>query len=86
MRLAEHAQRWGLGPRWHLLTGEPPTVRRLLAAFGIQWTGLPDGELAHENVVVLLDRAGRVAFTYRGLAHPEARMAHDLARLVAERG
>jgi protein SCO1/2 len=84
--LAAHAQRWGLGPRWHLLTGEPATVRRLVTAFGIQWTRLPDGELAHENVVVLLDRAGRVAFTYRGLAHPEARLAAALTRLVAERG
>jgi cytochrome oxidase Cu insertion factor (SCO1/SenC/PrrC family) len=84
--LAEHARRWGLGPRWHLLTGRPAAVRELVASFGIQWTRLPDGELAHENVVVLLDRAGRVAFTYRGLAHPESRIAQALARLVTERG
>jgi protein SCO1/2 len=84
--LAEHARQWRLGPRWHLLTGEPETVRRLVAAFGIGWTRLSDGELAHENVVVLLDRAGRIAFTYRGLAHPEARIAQALTRLVAERG
>ncbi len=84
--LAEHARRWGLGPRWHLVTGEPPTVRRLVASFGIHWTRLSDGEIAHENVVILLDRAGRVAFTYRGLAHPEARIAAALTRLVAERG
>jgi cytochrome oxidase Cu insertion factor (SCO1/SenC/PrrC family) len=84
--LAAHAERWGLGPRWHLLTGEPAAVRRLVQAFGIQWTRLPDGELAHENVVALLDRAGRVAFTYRGLAHPEARVAASLTHLVAEPG
>jgi protein SCO1/2 len=84
--LAAHAARWGLGPRWHLLTGEPAAVRRVLAALGIQWARLPDGEIAHENVVALLDRAGRVAFTYRGLAQPEERVAADLARLVAERG
>jgi protein SCO1/2 len=84
--LAAYAERWGLGPRWHLLTGEPAAVRRLVASFAIQWTRLPDGELAHENVVVLLDRAGRVAFTYRGLAHPEARLAAALTRLAAERG
>jgi cytochrome oxidase Cu insertion factor (SCO1/SenC/PrrC family) len=84
--LAGYAERWGLGPRWHLLTGEPATVRRLIAAFEIRWTRLSDGELAHENVIVLLDRAGRVAFTYRGLAHPEARLAAALTRLVAEPG
>jgi protein SCO1/2 len=83
--LAEHATRWGLGDRWRLLTGEPRAVRAVLAAFGVRWTRLPDGEIAHENVVVLLDRAGRVAFTYAGLAHPEARLAADLARLAAER-
>jgi protein SCO1 len=84
--LTEHARRWGLGPRWHLLTGEPSSVRRLVASFGIQWTRLPDGEIAHENVILLLDRAGRVAFTYRGLAHSEARLAAALSRLVGERG
>jgi cytochrome oxidase Cu insertion factor (SCO1/SenC/PrrC family) len=52
----------------------------------VQAVRLPDGEIAHENVVVLLDRAGRAAFTYRGLAHPEARIEADLTRLLAERG
>jgi protein SCO1/2 len=83
--LADHAARWGLSPRWHLLTGPAPDVWRLAAAYGVQWRALPDGEIAHENVVTLLDRAGRVAFTYRGLAHPEDRQAADLARLLAER-
>jgi protein SCO1/2 len=84
--LALHAARWGLGPRWHLLTGEPAAVRPVLAAFAVHWARRPDGEIAHENVVLLLDRAGRLAFTYRGLAQPEDRVAADLARLVAERG
>jgi protein SCO1/2 len=84
--LAEHATRWGLGARWHLLTGDPAAVRRLIEAHRVQAVRLPDGELAHENVVVLLDRAGRAAFAYRGLAHPEARIEADLARLLAEPG
>jgi protein SCO1/2 len=83
--LAGHAGRWGMGPRWHLLTGDPAAVRRLTEAYGVQWARLPDGEIAHENVIVLLDRAGRVAFTYRGLGHPEARLAGALSGLVAER-
>ena len=84
--LARQAATWGLGSRWHLLGGDPRDVRRLVAAYGVQWAPLPDGEIAHENVVVLVDRAGRVAFTYRGLAHAEERQAADLGRLVAERG
>jgi protein SCO1/2 len=83
--LALHAARWGLGPRWHLLSGEPAAVRRLVAAHGVHAVRQPDGEIAHDNVVVLLDRAGRTAFTYRGLAHPEARIEADLRRLLAER-
>lgn len=83
--LALHAARWGLGARWHLLTGPEGDLRRLAQAHRVQWAPLPDGEIAHENVIVLVDRAGRVAYTYRGLAHPEARQAADLERLLAER-
>jgi len=82
--LEETAARWELGPRWHLLTGAPGAVRKLIAAYGVQWAPLPDGEIAHENVLFLLDRAGRLAFTYRGLAHPEERQAADLGRLARE--
>jgi protein SCO1/2 len=84
--LAGYAERWELGPRWHLLTGDPAAVRRLAAAHRVQAVRLPDGELAHDNVVVLLDRAGRIAFTYRGLLHSEARIMADLTRLLAEPG
>ncbi len=84
--LAARATRWELGPAWHLLSGDPAAVRRLAAAHGVHVTRLPDGEIAHDNVVVLLDRAGRVAFTYRGLAHPEARLATALGQLIDEPG
>jgi len=83
--LAAAAARWGLGERWHLLTGAPDTVKQVLAAYRVQWAPLPDGEIAHENLVLLIDRRGRVAFTYRGLAHPEERQAADLERLLTER-
>jgi protein SCO1 len=83
--LAAYAARWGLGSRWHLLTGPGADVRRLVAAHGVQWTPLSDGEIAHENVVTLIDRAGRVAFTYRGVGVPEDRQAADLRYLLGER-
>ena len=83
--LADYAARWGLGPRWHLLTGDAVAVRRLLEAYRVQVVPIADGDLAHDNVIVLLDRAGRTAFTYRGLAHSEARIEADLRRLLAER-
>jgi protein SCO1/2 len=84
--LAAAAAHWGVGPRWYLLSGEPETVRGVLRTYRVQWAPLPGGEIAHENVVALIDRAGRLAFTYRGLAHPEERQGADLDRLLAERG
>ena len=84
--LAGAAVRWELGSRWHLLSGAPETVHAALRAYGVQYAPLPDGEIAHENLVLIIDRRGRLAFTYRGLAHPEDRQAVDLARLSAERG
>jgi protein SCO1/2 len=84
--LTHAAARWEFGPRWHLLTGPPAEVRAVTAAYAVQHAPLPDGEIAHENVILMIDRAGRIAFVYRGLAHPEDRQAADLARLAAERG
>jgi protein SCO1/2 len=84
--LATAAAHWGLGARWYLLTGEPSIVRDVVRAYRVQWAPLPDGEIAHENVVTLIDRDGRLAFTYRGLAYSEERQAAELARLLAERG
>ena len=84
--LAGHAARWGLSARWHLLSGDASAVWRVLEAYHVRAVPLSDGELAHDNVIVLLDRAGRIAFTYRGLAYPEARIEADLRRLLAERG
>jgi protein SCO1 len=80
------AAQWELSNSWRLLTGDPASVRRVLRDYGIQWAPLPDGEIAHENVIVLIDRRGRLAFTYRGLAHSEERQAAELARLASERG
>ncbi len=84
--LAAAADHWGLGERWHLLTGEPRAVRELVRAHRVQWAALPGGEVAHENVVTFIDRRGRLVFTYRGLAYSEERQAAELARLLAERG
>jgi len=84
--LAGTAFRWELGSRWHLLSGPPESVKATLGAYGVQYAALPDGEIAHENLVLIVDRRGRLAFTYRGLAQPEDRQAADLARLSAESG
>ncbi len=84
--LAAYAERWRLGSRWHLLTGEPATVTAVLKAYGVQAVPLRDGEIGHENVIMLIDRRGGLAYVYRGLGHPEERLAQGLQALIQERG
>jgi protein SCO1/2 len=83
--LAGYAERWSLGGSWRLLTGPRAAVDRLRGAYGIRAERLADGEIAHENVIVLIDRAGRVAYTYRGLGQSPEDLARALVRLAGER-
>jgi cytochrome oxidase Cu insertion factor (SCO1/SenC/PrrC family) len=83
--LADTAARWALGDAWRLLTGERAAIDRLRGAHRVGAKRLADGTIAHDNVVVLIDRAGRVAFTYRGLGYPPAELTQALQRLAAER-
>jgi protein SCO1/2 len=84
-RLADLAARWQLSPAWRLLTGESRAVDDLRLAWGIAAERLADGSLAHTAAIVLLDRAGRVAFVYRGLGQPVEDLARVLAALGEER-
>lgn len=82
--LAEYASRWRLDDRWHLLTGPRGEIDALLAAYGVRVERAPDGTIGHDNLVVLIDPAGRVAYTYRGLGHRPEDVAHALRGLAAE--
>lgn len=84
--LAAHAERWSLGPLWHLLTGDPAAVAAVLRAYGVQAQQLPDGEIAHENVIHLVDRRGRLGYVFRGLGYPEADLIRSLRVLVEDMG
>ena len=84
--LAAYASRWDLGGAWHLLTGDRAAIGAVLGAYRVQAIRQEGGELAHENVIVLIDRAGRVAFTHRGLGLAAGDLAGALERLGAERG
>ena len=75
-RLAEWAERTRLDPaRWTLLNGDADAVRELAAALGVRYQpqaragGGPDGgtDLAHTNVITVLDAAGAVAHQQLGL-------------------
>lgn len=61
-RLAQWAADTHLDPtRWTLLNGSDSTVRELAATLGVRYQVQPDGEVAHANVITVLDANGLVA-------------------------
>jgi len=61
-RLAAYAEERGLDPaRWTLLTGSDTDVRDLAATLGVRYRQVTPGDLAHSNLITLLDREGRIA-------------------------
>lgn len=61
-RLAGYAAERGLDPaRWTLLTGSDADVRDLAATLGVRYRQVTPGDLAHSNLITLLDSEGRIA-------------------------
>ena len=46
--------------RWTLLNGTDAAVREIAATLGVRYQVQPDGEVAHANVITVVDRAGTV--------------------------
>ena len=60
-RLAEYARGLGLdASRWTLLTGSDADVRELAATLGVRYRRVTPEDLAHSNLITLLDRDGRI--------------------------
>jgi protein SCO1 len=60
-RLADYAAERSLDPsRWTLLTGSDADVRDLAATLGVRYRRVTPEDLAHSNLITLLDRDGRV--------------------------
>jgi len=61
-RLADYAAERALDPsRWTLLTGSDADVRDLAASLDVRYRRVTPNDLAHSNLITLLDREGRVA-------------------------
>jgi protein SCO1/2 len=61
MRLASFARGLGLDTaRWTLLTGTDADVRDLAATLGVRYRRVTPEDLAHSNLITLLDREGRI--------------------------
>lgn len=60
-RLAAYAAERGLDPaRWTLLTGSDADVRDLAATLGVRYRQVTPDDLAHTNLITLLDSEGRI--------------------------
>ena len=65
--LAAYAKERGLNPsRWTLLAGAEGDVRELAAAIGVRYRALGPADIAHSNVITLLDANGAIAHQQSG--------------------
>ena len=75
-RLAAFARERGLSPaRWTLLTGSGDDVRDLAATIGVRYRRISADDLAHSNILTLLDGDGRVASQGSGTIDDDALVA-----------
>ena len=82
-RLGTFAARAGLDPeRWTLLGAEDGDVRELAAVLGVQFRRQPDGEFAHANMLVVLDRDGEIRHTQNGLGEETAATVRAVRSLL----
>jgi protein SCO1/2 len=68
-------------PRWSLLNGSDDAVRDLTVALGVRYRRLSRDEIAHSNLVTLLDANGSVVTHQAGIAGADSLIA--AARLLA---
>lgn len=69
-RLKEYAMAQELGSNWKLLQGNKSAIQTVAVALGISYDLMDNGQYAHSNRKVLLDKAGTIAFTQDGLGTP----------------
>jgi protein SCO1/2 len=68
---------------WSFLTGAPPVVEAVVAAYGIGTTRNADGELEHIVATFLIDRDGRIVRRYLGLDHEPRQLVAELEAAAA---
>lgn len=87
-RLAQisEAQKLAL-PTYHLLTGSSASVNKVLDDYGFMRKTNPEtGEIDHNNLFIVIDRGGRVAYTFTLGAVQQAWLTEALHKLLAEPG
>lgn len=81
-QLARYAAEHGLTQRWTLLSGSDASVRDLAVTLGVRYERLSKDDLAHGNVITVLDAEGQVVHQQSGLEGSEetVRVLRELAR------
>lgn len=83
-RLAAWAADNELDPaRWTMLNGTDVTVREIAATLGVRYQVQPDGEVAHSNIITVLDRDGMVVHQQTTLGDETLATSAIVNRLLA---
>lgn len=73
--MKEYMQEKGLDEdRWTLLQGEPGDVRELSALFGVRYRPMGTSDIAHSNMITVLDADGVIRYQMKGLSEDPSRI------------
>ncbi|HLV24824.1 MAG TPA: SCO family protein [Gemmatimonadales bacterium] len=76
-RLAQYAGDMKLDEsRWTLLTGPDDDVRALAAVLGIRYRQVTPDDIAHSNILTVLDEEGRITYQQMGFGGIEETIAY----------
>jgi protein SCO1/2 len=68
---------------WRLLNGSPDDVLELSALFGVRYKAMDmNGDIAHSNMVTVLDKKGRIHYQMKGLNEDLTRIAASVDELA----
>jgi protein SCO1/2 len=80
------AARGFTSPPFHLLTGEPATVERILDNFAVpRFRNADTGLIDHANLFILIDQEGRIAYRFSPDERQQHWLGEALRQLIDER-
>lgn len=69
--------------RWGMLNGTPEDVRQLSALFGVRYRPMGSSDIAHSNMITVLDDEGVIRYQVKGLTEAPATVVQVISDLVA---
>ncbi len=76
----------GAAKGWHFLTGDAPSIQRLMQAIGFRYTPLPEKEeYAHATGIVLLTPEGKIARYFYGIEYAPRDLKFGLMEAAVNR-